>query len=143
MTDSMTAPSAAPRRPGRSVLAVFLGFVTVFVLSLGTDQVFHLLGLYPPWGEPMFDPGLNFLALAYRCVYQVIGGFIMARFAPSAPVAHALAGGVLGLILCILGAIAMIPKGLGPAWYPIALTISAVPTSWLGGVLFMRRQAGA
>lgn len=141
MTESTTASGAQPRRLGRSVLAVFLGFVAVFVLSLGTDQVFHLLGIYPPWGEPMFDPRLNFLALAYRCVYQVIGGWIMARFAPSAPVAHALAGGVLGLVLCILGAIAMIPKGLGPAWYPIALTISAVPTSWWGGVFFKRGRA--
>lgn len=89
MTDSMTAPTVVPRRTGRSVLAVFLGFVVVFVLSLGTDQLFH----------------------------------------------------VLGLVLCLLGAIAMIPKELGPAWYPIALTISAVPTSWLGGVLFMHRRA--
>ena len=30
-----------PPRIGRSVLAVFVGFVAVVVLSLGTDEVLH------------------------------------------------------------------------------------------------------
>lgn len=37
-----------PRHLGRSVAAVFLGFVVVFVLSLGIDQVLHVLQVYPP-----------------------------------------------------------------------------------------------
>jgi len=35
----------------RSIGAVAAGFVAVFVLSLGTDQVLHVLKVYPPWGE--------------------------------------------------------------------------------------------
>jgi hypothetical protein len=35
----------------RSAGAVLLGFVVVVVLSLGTDQVLHVLRVYPPWGE--------------------------------------------------------------------------------------------
>ncbi|HKV74449.1 MAG TPA: hypothetical protein VJN95_08015, partial [Gemmatimonadales bacterium] len=136
----MTATAAPQRQIGKSVLAIFLGFVVVFVLSLGTDQVFHMLAVYPPWGEPIRDNGLNALALGYRCVIQVLGGWVMAKFAPSNPVGHALAGGILGLVLSTAGAVAMIPKDLGPAWYPIALAASSVPTSWLGGWLFERGQ---
>ena len=47
---------------GRSILAIFIGFVAVVVLSLGADEVLHLLKVYPPWGEPMYQPGLNLLA---------------------------------------------------------------------------------
>ena len=50
-----------PRRIGRSILAVLAGLVFIFVLSLGIDQLFHVLGVYPPWGEPMNDTGDNAL----------------------------------------------------------------------------------
>ena len=53
----MTNTGAHPRRRWRSVGAVFLGFITVVVLSLGTDQLLHVLQVYPPWGQPMYDPG--------------------------------------------------------------------------------------
>jgi len=38
------------------------------------------------------------------------------------------------------GAIAAITAGnFGPNWYPILLALSAVPTSWLGAVLYARK----
>jgi hypothetical protein len=136
-----TQAGTGSRQIGRSILAVVLGFVVVVVLSLMVDEVFHLLGVYPPWNQPMPDFGDNALALSYRCVIQVLGGWVMARYAPYAPVGHAIAGGLLGLVLSTGAAIALIPKGLGPAWYPIALAASSLPTTWLGGVLFARKQA--
>ena len=57
----------------RSVAAVLLGFLAVVVLSLATDHVLHVLDVYPPWGQPMHDPGLCLLALSYRTVYAVAG----------------------------------------------------------------------
>jgi hypothetical protein len=125
------------------VAAVLLGFVAVVVLSLGTDQLFHVLNVYPPWGEPMRDPGLNLLALGYRLVYDTFGSYLTARLAPHAPMRHALIGGAIGLAVCAAGAIATIPMDLGPAWYPIALAASALPTAWLGGRLHQRQQANA
>jgi hypothetical protein len=135
MTIPMTT-SPHPRRLGRSVGALLLGFVAVVVLSLGTDQVLHVLKVYPPWDQPMFEPGLCLLALAYRIVYTVVGGYIAARYAPRAPMGHALALGVVGLVLGGTGAIATIPMHLGPAWYPIAIAVTALPCAWLGGVLY-------
>jgi hypothetical protein len=128
---------------GRSAGAVLLGFVVVVVLSLGTDQVLHVLRVYPPWGEPMREPGLNLLALAYRCVYTVLGMYLTARFAPHSPMRHALVAGAIGTAIGAAGAIATIPLDLGPAWYPIAIAVTALPCAWLGAALHRSRQVTA
>jgi hypothetical protein len=114
----------------------------VVVLSLATDQLLHSLDVYPPWGQPMWDPGLNALALAYRCVYGVLGSYVAARFAPRAPMKHAMALGVIGLALSAVGAfVAIRVANLGPAWYPVALVVTALPCAWLGGKLYLSRAA--
>lgn len=136
-----SAGSHPPRRLGRSVAAVAVGFVAVAALSLGTDQILHVLNVYPPWGQPMPEAGLNFLALAYRSFYTVGGMYLTARLAPHSPLRHAMIGGVVGTIIATAGAVATIPMNLGPAWYPIALAATALPLSWLGGTLYGRRVA--
>jgi hypothetical protein len=124
------------RRLPQSAAAVLFGFVTVVVLSLGTDHLLHVLAVYPPWGEPMHQPGLNLLALSYRCVYAVIGSYLAARFAPRNPMRHALVLGAIGFMLSLAGAAAAIPLDLGPMWFPLALVVTALPCAWLGGILY-------
>jgi hypothetical protein len=139
----MTISSQAgmqPRRRGRSVAAVFLGFLSVFVLSLGTDQILHVLNVYPPWGQPMYDTGLYILALTYRSVYTVIGGYVTAKLAPHSPMRHVWILAIIGFVVAVAGAIATIPMKLGPAWYPIVLALLGLPCVWLGGVLYLRRH---
>jgi hypothetical protein len=139
----MTAPAATtaqPRHIWRSTGAVLIGLVAVVALSLGTDQLLHVLDVYPPWGEPMDDPALNLLALAYRCVYAVLGSYLAAKYAPTAPMRHALTLGLVGLVLSSAGAAAASGMNLGPMWYPIALIISALPCAWLGGKLYLSRH---
>jgi hypothetical protein len=141
MTMPMTAaPAANPRSILRSTGAILLGLIAIVALSLGTDQLLHVLNVYPPWGEPMHDPGLNLLALAYRCIYGIFGSYLAARFAPSAPMRHALTLGLLGVVLSTAGAVAVMDMDLGPDWYPIALVVTAVPCAWLGGVLHRSRH---
>jgi len=133
------APSTMPvaARRGRSVGAIAAGFVVTAALSLGTDQVLHVLGVYPPWGEPMFSTGLNVLALAYRIVFTVLGCYLTARLAPRRPMRHALILGWIGFALSTLGAaVAMSVANLGPNWYPILLALSSLPCAWLGGALY-------
>lgn len=139
----MTSPTSSTstdlrRRLMRSAGAVLLGFITVVVLSLGTDQVLHLLQVYPPWGQPMHDPWLNLLALSYRSVYTVLGGYIAARLAPKNPMRHAVALGIMGTVVGTAGAFVTIPLHLGPSWYPIALALTALPLTGLGGVMYVR-----
>src|SRR5213078_4581382 len=121
MNGSSIVPPTLPRRRWRSVGAVVAGFVVVFVLSVGTDQVLHVLKVYPPWGEPMAG-ALYVMATAYRIVYTILGGYITARLAPDAPVRHAL---ILGLVELGLGDVDHHPDEarheLGPLWYSIAV----------------------
>jgi hypothetical protein len=141
MTMQATALGTEPRNLWRSTGAVVLGFLAVVVLSLGTDEVLHLLRVYPPWGQPMFEPRLNLLALSYRIAYSVLGSYIAARLAPRNPMRHALVLGIIGLILSLPGAIFITTHtDLGPAWYPISLVVTAVPCAWLGGILYQRAQ---
>jgi len=129
-----------PRRLLRSTAAVLTGFLAVAVLSLATDQVLHVLKVYPPWGEPMYETRLNFLALSYRIAYTILGGYITAALAPHAPMRHVLVCALLGTVAGTAGAIVAITTAdLGPNWYPILLAITGFPCVWLGGLLHGRR----
>jgi hypothetical protein len=124
--------------PLRSVAAIIVGFLAVVVLSLGTDQVLHILKVYPPWGDPMPQPGLNALALSYRIVFTIFGSYLAARIAPRNPMRHAIILGLIGTVFGTLGAVATIPMHLGPAWYPIAIAATALPCAWIGGKMAAR-----
>ncbi len=141
MTAQTLSSAPRPRQLGRSILAVVAGFLTVVVLSLGTDQLLHVLRVYPPWGRPMHAPELNLLALGYRLVYTVLGGYATARLAPHSPMRHAWVLGFIGLFFGIVGAVTAIPMNLGPAWYPIAIVLTALPCAWLGGRWWLRQSS--
>jgi len=118
----------------KSIGAVLAALLAVIILSVGTDVVLHAAHVFPPWGQPVPD-ALLLLATAYRTIFGVAGGYIAARLAPGRPMRHALALGVLGLVLSIAGAAATWNKGpaFGPKWYPLALVVLAVPQCWAGG----------
>jgi len=125
-------------RIGRSISAVLVGMIVGIVLSLGTDMVLHAARVFPPWGESMagYD-GALLLATIYRTIYGVLSTYITARLAPSRPMQHALAGGFIGFVVSIVGAVATWNKGpaFGPHWYPLALVVLAMPMAWAGGKL--------
>ncbi len=131
------APAASTRRPLRSAAAVFAGLVAIFVTSMGMDAVMHATGVFPPMDAPPMSHGLFALAFAYRLVFDVGGCYLTARLAPSRPMLHALVLGGIGLVLSVLGAIAMWEPSR--AWYPVLLAASSVPSGWLGGWLAQRR----
>ena len=124
-----------PRRVWRSVLAVVAGLVTVVALDTGSDAVMHATHVFAPF-QPMAD-NLYLLALAYRAVDGVIGGYVAARLAPDRPVRHAVILGCIGVAASIAGAAAFWNKGpeYGPKWYPLTLVVIALPCAWLGGKL--------
>lgn len=122
----------------RSIAAVIAGLVFIFATHIGTDAVMHAQGIFPPEGQPMVEPWQNALALGYRGVFSVLGCAIAAWLAPRAPMAHALALGLIGTVLASLGAYVAIPLNLGPMWYPIALAATALPCAWLGGKMVRR-----
>lgn len=132
-----------PRRVLRSIGALLAGFVLVVVLSIGTDVALRATGVFPPLGQGMSDP-LFLLATAYRVLCAVAGSYVTARLAPHSPMKHALAGGLVGLALSVVGAVTTWDRGseFGPHWYPLALVATAIPCAWAGGRLDAWRRAG-
>ncbi len=124
----------------KSIGAIAAGFVTVVVLSMGTDYVLEALGIFPPPSDQgLYVTWMLVLALIYRSVYAVAGGYVTAMLAPANPMRHVIILAVLGT----LGGIAGVVAGwdLSSHWYPIALAVTAFPLVWLGGKLRIRRKA--
>jgi drug/metabolite transporter (DMT)-like permease len=130
------------RHRGQSAIAWVAGLLVGVILSLGTDQIFHALKVYPPWGQTMSD-GLFMLATAYRVVYTILGSYIAARLAPNRPMWHAMVLGVVGLVVSIAGAVATwnTQPPVGPHWYALLIAAISIPCAWLGGMI-RERQLG-
>jgi hypothetical protein len=128
------------RRTLKSIGSVFAGFVAVAVLSTGADLLMHATGIYPPWGKPVDDSQLA-LATTYRSIFAVAGGYLSALLAPGKPMQHAIALGILGFLVALLGLVLTWNGGpeFGRKWYPITLVVTAIPLSWLGGKLYAKR----
>ncbi|HEX2779821.1 MAG TPA: hypothetical protein VHM30_10000, partial [Gemmatimonadaceae bacterium] len=128
MTASTGIDGTPSRRRGRGTLAVLAGLVLNVVLGLGIDAILHATGVFPPWGQAM-DDRLFALAAAYRIAIGIASGWLVARLAPDRPVKHAVILGVIGTIISAAGAAATWNRGaeFGPHWYPVLLTLSAIP----------------
>ncbi|MCZ7401629.1 MAG: hypothetical protein O8C61_05355 [Candidatus Methanoperedens sp.] len=121
------------KRIFKSIGAILAGFITVFLLSIITDFVLESAGIFPPPGTGLFTTRMLMIALVYRCAYTVFGGNVTANLAPDRPMHHAIVLGIIGVITATLGAVA--GWNLSQHWYPIALIITALPCTWLGGKL--------
>lgn len=141
MFASTTHPRTLPSRRWSSAGAIAAAFFANLVLTLLTDQLLHVLEVFPPWGQAMNDAGDNLLALAYRTAYGVLAGYLAARLAPRAPMLHVRVLGIIAVILSTVGAVVTLSRfELGPAWYPVMLAVLAFPSIWLGGLLHARGQ---
>ncbi|HSW87789.1 MAG TPA: hypothetical protein VLG12_01360 [Candidatus Saccharimonadales bacterium] len=119
----------------KSIGAVLAGFISVFILSVITDAILEKIGFFPPQSQ-LHVWWLLLIALIYRTIYTIIGGYVTASLAPAHPMRHAIILGVLGLIFGTLGVIANLDKST-PAtiWYPIMIVVLSLPSVWLGGKL--------
>jgi hypothetical protein len=116
----------------KSIAAVVAGMVFIVVLSTGTDWVLQH-SILPAMNTPQVTPALLGLALVYRATYGVCAGWITAKLAPNYPLRHALILGAIGMAFAALGTYVM--WSFPDHWYPLALTLLALPQTWLGGRL--------
>jgi hypothetical protein len=129
-------PTAPVGHPRLSIAgALIAGFLAVAALSMAADAVLHAMNYYPNDGTVGSDAELA-VALAYRTVFTVLGGYIAARLAPSRPQRLATILGAIGTLFAILGAATM--WNVGHQWYPVGLVVLAIPSTALGGWLFTR-----
>ena len=134
------------RKPGRilrRIGAVLAGLIVVVILDVGLDTVMHATGVYPPWFQPMSN-SLWLLAIGYRTIDGIIGGYVAARLAPDRHVIHALVLGLIGIVLSTAGVIGTWNKGpeFGPKWYPLTLVGIALPCALIGGLIRKQQLRG-
>jgi hypothetical protein len=120
---------------GRSIWAVVAGVLVIIVVTTLVDIVLHVTGVFPPMDQPI-NNALALLATSYRIVISIGGAWLTARLAPEKPMKHALILGCVGVVLGLVGVVATWNMGLGPRWYPIALTVLAIPQCWAGGRIY-------
>lgn len=118
--------------------ALLAGMVFILATHSGTDFLLESLGIFTPPNQGFHTTWMVVTATIYRSVYTIFGGYITAALAPKPPMRWVLILGIIGTALCALGAIVTIPMRIAPAWYPIALTVLALPCVWLGGKLRTR-----
>ena len=128
-----------PRQFWPSMGALFAGLLSIVVLSLATDHLLRLVGIFPPASETMAGTALFLLALGHRLIFATLGSYLTALLAPRRPMRHAVELGIVGFVLNLGGlAAAWGRPEMGPLWYPIALSLSSIPCGWLGGWLHQR-----
>jgi hypothetical protein len=119
----------------KGIGAILAGFIFIVVTHTATDFVLQSLGIFPQPSEGFNTTWMVVTATIYRCIYTVGGGYVTAALAPEPRMRYVLILGSIGLVIGSLAAVATIPMKLGPAWYPIALAVLALPCVWLGGKL--------
>lgn len=125
----------------KSIGAVLAGFMVVFILSVVTDIILEKSGVFPPLNQPeSYLWWMYLLALIYRTIYTILGGYITAILAPNQPMSHVIILGIIGVILSTIGTIVNWNKmSASDAWYPVLLIVLAFPSVWLGGILKLKK----
>jgi hypothetical protein len=126
-----------------SIGAVLSGFVLVFVLSVGTDAALQKLGIFPPQSDPAsYAWWMLLVALGYRCIYAVAGGYLTASISSKwRPMHHVAALAIIGFVVSTLGTAANWSKTTGSTeWYPVLLILITLPAVLFGGLLKLNRR---
>ncbi len=122
----------------KSIGAVLAGILTLVILSVVTDMILESTGVFPPPNQGLHVTWMLALALIYRCIYQVLGGYITASLAPDKPMKLIHIMAIIGVVMSVIGVI--VGWDLSDHWYPITLAILAYPTVWLGGKLLTKNS---
>ena len=122
----------------RIIFSVLAGLVATGIVSTLADFALHAAGLYPPYGQPMYDTPRLLLAFVYRALFAIGGAYLTAVIAKDKYRRAVLILGITGSILWLLGAIAL--WNLAAPWYNVAGVIFGVPFALIGGKLYENHQ---
>ncbi|NOT76794.1 MAG: hypothetical protein HOP08_17855 [Cyclobacteriaceae bacterium] len=114
----------------KSIGAILAGMITIVLLSIATDYILESNDIFPTREEGKLSTWMLALALLYRTVYGIAGGYVTAKLSPSDPMRNAFILGCIGTALSIVGIV--IGWDLSDHWYPIALALTALPSVWVG-----------
>lgn len=120
----------------RSAVAVAVGYLVLAGLITGKVLLVRewLPEVLPAPGEDVFpDTGWLLALIGSDIAIMIAAGYVTARLAPRAPVAHAVG---LGAVAVALGLTWMfVFWGWMPLWYQVVLVSVAVPAAATGGSL--------
>lgn len=121
----------------KSFGAVIAGFALLVILSIMMDSILEHTGIMitDPFSENPF--WLILIIILYRTIFNTFGCYITARLAPNKPMMHSIILGVIGVVLTIVGLIAM--WDIPPRWYPISLIVLTLPAAWIGGKMAIKK----
>lgn len=122
----------------KSIGAVIAGFAALVILSMITDSVLEKTGVMKTQPFVENPVWLIVIIVLYRMVFNTLGCYLTARLAPNKPMKHAIILGIIGVVLTIVGLIAM--WDIPPRWYPISLIVLTLPAAWLGGKMAIKKQ---
>lgn len=117
--------------------AILMGVITVVVLSIGTDTILENLGIFPAFGTEELNTWMLLLALVYRCIFTIAGGFVTAKLSAERPKRNVKILAIIGVIGGALGVVA--GWDLSAHWYPIAIFLTAYPLTILGGKICLKK----
>lgn len=125
----------------QSIGAVIAGYLVSAILTAVTITV--LGALFPESYRPE-NIGWVVSNIIYGCAFAVVGGYVVARLAPSRPLAHA---AVLGVLMASFAVIIGYYTSIAPpspeyanqpGWYYPTLAITVLPSILLGAWLYLR-----
>ncbi len=123
----------------KSIGAVIAGFLVVAILSVVTDMILEKIGILPDATNPALTlPWMLVLALIYRSLFTMVGGYITAKLAPTKPMQHVYALMILGLLGGTAGAVS--GWNLGNHWYPVLLAVTGPLFVFIGGKFSLQKK---
>lgn len=116
----------------KSLGVIILAFVVIALLSVLTDFLLESIGVLPKPEEGLFETWAILLVLGYRAVYTILAGFIIAQFAPSSPMFHALILGLIGTTITLMAVSNPEFAQKSELWFGYTLAIMTIPFLMLG-----------
>jgi hypothetical protein len=123
----------------KSIAAVIAGFAAITILTSIVDAVLTGIDIFPSKPQE-YTSGLLCIALIYRTIFAVLGGFVVAKLAPFRPMNHIIVLAVTGTLIGIAGVITGWDQAGYPHWYSITLTVLTFPAIWYGGRLTVDKK---
>lgn len=118
----------------KGVGAIIAGLLVAVVLAAGTSAVLEGIGYFPPSTTPQaYTPLMFLVSLVYSTAFTFVGGFVVGKLAPRAPMKHVAVLAVVAAVLGIAGILAswdLLAHG-----YVIGQAVLAFPAVWFGGKL--------
>ncbi len=109
---------------------IFWGIIAIAIIDI-LGAISGIFLFVPDLSETAINQNQNFLlwGLTIGTLATVIGGFIAARYARTAPYTHAAIIGLLGILSGLLN------LGKAPFWFDLAGFLTVIPAALLGGFL--------